>query len=86
MMPIAPPDHRPIISAGRGRRGLLAGLLTLALALPSAAHSYTLDELLRMPLERLLQLEISAQLTALAVARGALTRGVCSVDGSHHAA
>ena len=55
MMPIAPPAPRPIISAGRGRRGLLAGLLTLALALP---HSYTLNELLRMPLERLLQLEV----------------------------
>ena len=58
-MPIDPPAHRPIISAGRGRRPLLAGLLTLALALPSAAHSYTLNELLRMPLECLLQLEIS---------------------------
>jgi hypothetical protein len=84
-MPIAPPAHRPI-SAGRGRRGLLAGLLTLALALPSAAHSYTLDELLRMPLERLLQLEISPRSTALAIARGVLAGGRCSVDGSRHAA
>jgi hypothetical protein len=86
MMPIAPPAHRPINSAGRGRRGLLAGLVTLALALPGVAHSYTLDELLRMPLERLLQLEISPRLTGLAIAQGALTRGRCSVDGSRHAA
>ncbi len=83
-MPIAPPAYRPIISAGRGRR-LLAGLLMLALALPSAAHSYTLSELLKMPLERLLQLEISPRFTALAAARDALACGRCSVDGSRRA-
>ena len=83
-MPIASSAHRPVFSAGRGRRDLLACLMTLAL--PSAAHSYTLDELLGMPLERLLPLEISPRLTAVAIARGARTRTRCSVDGSRHAA
>ena len=83
-MPVAPPARRPMISAARGRRRLLAGLLTLALSLPNAAHSYTLDELLRMPLEHLLQLEISPRLSALAIARA--LPDLRSVDGRGHAA
>jgi hypothetical protein len=83
-MPVAPPARRPMICAERGRRSLLAGLLMLALSLPKAAHSYTLDELLTMPLERLLQLEISPRLSALAIARA--LPDLCSVGGSRHAA
>ena len=86
MMPVAPSAHRHLISAERGRHRLPAGLLTLALALPDAAHSYTLNELLRMPLERLLQLEISPRLTALATARHPLTRGRSPIDESGHEA
>lgn len=82
-MPVAPTSRRPLMSAERGRRRLLAGLLTLALSLPNAAHSYTLDELLRMPLERLLQLEISPRLGAQAISRALPDLG--SVDGSRHA-
>ena len=83
-MPVAPPARRPMIAAERGRRRLLAGLATLALSLPNAAHSYTLDELLRMPLERLLQLEISPRSSALAIARS--LPDLCSVHGRRHAA
>ena len=82
-MPVAPHSRRPMICAERGRRRLLTGLLTLALSLPNAAHSYTLDELLRMPLERLLQLEISPRLSAQAIARAVPDLG--SVDGSRYA-
>jgi hypothetical protein len=42
------------------RRGRAVVLVTLALALPGAAFPYSLQDLLRLPLERLLQLEISA--------------------------
>ncbi len=83
-MPVAPPSRRPMMSAERGRRRLLAGVLTLALSLPDAAHSYTLDELLRMPLERLLQLEISPRLSAQAMAHALPDLGL--VDGRRHAA
>jgi hypothetical protein len=83
-MPVAPPSRRPMMSAEHGRRRLLASLLTLALSLPSAAHSYTLDDLLRMPLERLLQLEISPRLSSQSIARALPHLG--SADGSRHAA
>jgi hypothetical protein len=82
----APAADRAINNAGRGRRCLLAGVLALAMALSSAAHSYTLDELLSLPLERLLQLEISPRMTALAIGRDALTRGWWSVNGGRHGA
>ena len=41
------------------RRARPAVLAMLALALPCAAFPYSLQDLLRLPLERLLQLEIS---------------------------
>ena len=48
---------------------LLAGTLTLALAIPGTANSFTLDQLLEMPIEQLLRLEITSRhpprLTAL---------------------
>ena len=43
----------------RAPRRLLAGLLlALAALAPSVAHSFSLSQLLQMPLERLLQLRI----------------------------
>jgi hypothetical protein len=39
---------------------LLAYTLTLVLAVPGTASSYTLDQLLDMPLEQLLQLTITS--------------------------
>jgi hypothetical protein len=43
------------------RKLLLAGTLTLLLAIPGTANSFTLDQLLEMPIERLLQLEITSR-------------------------
>ncbi len=53
--------------AGRSRlrRRLLTGLIAIGIAFPSAAHPYTLQQLLRLPLERLLQLELSSQRVSL---------------------
>jgi hypothetical protein len=42
------------------RKLLLAVTLTLLLAIPATAKSFTLDQLLDMPIERLLRLEISS--------------------------
>jgi hypothetical protein len=51
------------------RKLLLAGALALVMAIPSPANSFTLDQLLDMPIEQLLRLEItsrhSLQLTGL---------------------
>ena len=44
---------------GHWRRRAVPGLLALALALPGLAHPISLGQLLRLPLENLLQLEIS---------------------------
>ena len=42
------------------RHTLRCGLLALGLVFPAAAYPITLQQLLRMPLEQLLRLEISA--------------------------
>jgi hypothetical protein len=65
---------------------LLAGLLALAPAWPSPAYAYTLDELLSLPLERLLRLEISPRLAVQVSWHGARTPGAGSVNGGRHAA
>jgi hypothetical protein len=39
---------------------VLACTLTLVLAIPGTANSFTLDQLLDMPIEQLLQLEITS--------------------------
>jgi hypothetical protein len=49
---------------GRGltpRRVLLRCMLALMLAMPAAAYPLSLSQLLHLPLEQLLRLEISAQ-------------------------
>jgi hypothetical protein len=47
-----------------GRTAALAGCLALALAIPGVSHAYTLDQLLDLPLERLLTLQITSRLFA----------------------
>ena len=43
------------------RKPLLAGALALVLVIPGTANSLTLDQLLDMPIEQLLRLEISSR-------------------------
>ena len=43
------------------RKLLLAGTLALVMAIPGAANSFTLDQLLDMPIEQLLRLEITSK-------------------------
>jgi len=52
------------------RKLLLAYTLTLILAIPGTANSFTLDQLLDMPLEQLLQLEITSRHAPQLTARG----------------
>ena len=49
------------VTARSQLKRLLAGALMLLLALPGAANSFTLDQLLDMPIEQLLQLEITSR-------------------------
>jgi hypothetical protein len=74
------------ISSSRWRRRLLPGLLTLVLAFPGTAHPYTLEQLLRLPLEQLLQLEISPRRVSQAPGDSALTLASGQPVGSRHAA
>jgi hypothetical protein len=53
-------SHATLGAARRRRRALPALLLALAAMAPTVAYSYTLSQLLDMPLERLLQLRIGA--------------------------
>ena len=48
------------------RRRLAAGPLALALTFPGVAHPFSLDQLLSLPLEQLLQLQISPRRVACA--------------------
>jgi hypothetical protein len=50
-----------LAAASAPRRLLAALLLVLAATAPTAAHAFTLTELLQMPLERLLQLHIETR-------------------------
>jgi hypothetical protein len=60
--------------------------LALALAFPGIARPCSLEELLRLPLERLLQLEISPRPASKASSHGASTPGRLPADGGRHAA
>lgn len=53
-----------------GRRALLRGLLALACTMPGAAYPTSLSQLLRLPFEQLLRLEISSPLAAPNLQRG----------------
>lgn len=77
-MPIHPSLAPSARRARPWRARLLPGVLAAALAAPQAAHPYTLDALLRMPLERLLQLEVTPRRAALTAAPQ-----VALAQGSH---
>ena len=51
------------------------GVLALGLTAPGMADAHTLDALLRLPLERLLKLEISAQRTSHSLPNAGGTHG-----------
>ncbi len=64
---------RPPARVAGTRRARFAHLFVVAaLAAPSAAHPFTLTELLRMPLERLLQMQITPRHAALFESPGAV--------------
>lgn len=69
----------------RSRTRLAAGLLALVLGSPGAAHPYSLERLLTLPFERLLQLEISPRKVVRAPERHANTVSRTS-SRSRHAA
>ena len=50
---------RLMLFAVRQRKRLWRGGVALALAVPQVAHPYSLEQLLHLPLEHLLQLQIS---------------------------
>ena len=61
--------------AGQVRRVVQHGLLALGLVTSTWADAYTLDALLRLPLERLLQLQITPRRTAALAPRSAIAEG-----------
>ena len=56
-----------VAHAERWRKRSWAGLLALALLVPGAAHPFSLEQLLLLPLEHLLQLEITPRRASTAV-------------------
>ena len=85
MRSVSPSAH--VARSARCWRARLApGLVAAALALPAAAHPYSLDALLGMPLERLLQLQIAPRRTALATQPGASMVWDSRAGRGHHVA
>src|SRR5580658_2845676 len=58
--PLCASECRVVMTRSQ-RKLLLAATLTLILAAPSPARSFTLDQLLDMPIEQLLRLEITSR-------------------------
>ena len=56
-------------------------LLVLAMTMPAAAYPISLPQLLRLPLEQLLQLQISAPSTAQGLRHRASAAGPMATDG-----
>lgn len=52
-------SNSPCIGTKQQRRRLWRAAVALALAVPHAAHPYSLEQLLSVPLEHLLRLEVS---------------------------
>ena len=69
--------------AAHWRKRLLSALAVMILAAPNPAYPYELEQLLRLPLERLLQLEISPPRISRATAHEASTLrlGAARIDG-----
>ena len=80
------PDCGPTASGARWRGRLLPGLLAIALAFPSAAYPFTLEQLLRLPLVRLLQLEFSPRRVAQADAARTQLAAIQPAAGGRHVA
>lgn len=61
---VRPPSPGPFAAARAGGCNvvLLRGVLALALVVPTSAHPITLQQLLSMPLEQLVRLQICAAL------------------------
>jgi len=57
----------------------------LALALPTAAHPFSLDELIRLPFEHLLQLEISPRRLSSTEGPATTAAARAALEGRHHA-
>lgn len=76
-------DPRPFTRlARRCGRALGPGLVVLALAVPGVAHPCSLEYLLLVPLERLLQLEVSSGWVPQAARFGKGAVAALSSDGS----
>ena len=65
------------------RKRLLAGALTLVLAIPGTVNSFTLNQLLDMPLERLLRLEITSRHLPRLAALWPLSSNLRAVEHRH---
>lgn len=63
------------------RRALRCTLMALAMTLPAVAYPISLTQLLRMPLEQLLRLEISTSSAAAPMASGTATTGSVTAGG-----
>ena len=74
-------------AANRRCRGLSCAGLTLALAMafPGAAHPYDLKQLLELPLERLLALEITSRRVATLAEQRAAVPADRAIDEGDHA-
>lgn len=67
------------------RARLAPCVLAATLAVPGAAHPYSLDALLRMPLDRLLQLQVAPRRAALGDGPNAVVAQALRADrGQHH--
>lgn len=77
--------RRPARALSVGRKGLSPLLLALALAFPGVPHPMSLEDLLRLPLECLLQLEISPRPVQQSFRHAASRLGRLAADRGLHA-
>jgi len=76
-------EGRLAAGGARWRKRLLSALTVPILTVPGPAYPYELEQLLRLPLERLLQLEISPRRVSHATAHAAstLSGGPARIEG-----
>ena len=72
-------------AANRRYRGVLTSVLALVMAFPSAAHPYNLEQLLKLPLERLLVLKITSRRVAEPAEQRSLMPADRAIDGGDDA-
>jgi hypothetical protein len=75
----------PGAPTARRRRGLLAAASILPLAFSGAAYTYDLNQLLQLPLERLLALTITPRRIASIAGQPASTLAGSGIEGGGHA-